>query len=285
MMESRLNTSAASGLDHEHMALQADQQAKSAFFERLPAEIRRMIYVEFWKLSGSLKRHIVVQPQITSTYMENHISSSSCVLEDQNGPDSRYEAYKASALLEAAGTGDWRRDWIRRIDSNWSLHWKCEERRARQLRRPQASWSPFLNVLSTCRLMYVVHFYPLPHSFRAGLIVRQVSGSPTLPLYNPDFCVHRHTDSNIFHNLLPSLHLPSSRNLHPFPSRPNRTILSCPPPSRPPSFYSGLLGQRRLSFPQSLVSILRRPRGLHPPPDSQFGLRYPGLTGLEGQGL
>jgi hypothetical protein len=152
-MDSRVESETVLGIDHEEMASQAHHQAESGFFECLPPEIRRMIYVEFWKLSGPLKRHIVLQPRITPTYRENRISSSPCVLEDQNGPDHRYAEYKASALLEAAGTGDWRKDWIRRIDSNWSLHWKCEERRAKQLRRPQPGWSPFMNVLLTCRLM------------------------------------------------------------------------------------------------------------------------------------
>lgn len=141
--------------DCERMADRADDQLDSAFFQRLPLEIRRMIYVEFWHLeSPYLKLHIVNQSQITSRYMEWRKSSSRCLVEDQNGPDDRFEQFKASmSRVTTRADLERKRDWIRRIDSLWSLHWMCEEVHNRSLGRAEPGWSPFLPVLLTCRQM------------------------------------------------------------------------------------------------------------------------------------
>lgn len=135
---------------HSTLAATASPQPSSPFFSALPPEVRRMIYLEVWRHSRvhreareqtaarTLKYHIVRRPS-------GHFAHSPCVVSDQNVHDARMERLHASAQ------SNFNTDtWARRVDSDWAVHWPCEEVYKSASRRRR---SPFMAALLTCRLM------------------------------------------------------------------------------------------------------------------------------------
>lgn len=137
------------------LAATADPQLSSPFFSVLPPEVRRMIYVEVWRHNrrhkdedarepsgeGTLKYHIINQKSGTSA----RFTHSPCVVADQNGHDIRME------MLDSSGQQNLDTDtWTRRIETDWAVHWPCEEIYKNASRRRR---SPFMSTLLTCKLM------------------------------------------------------------------------------------------------------------------------------------
>lgn len=133
------------------LAATADPQLPSPFFSALPPEVRRMIYVEVWRHNwrhndahddtgeSSLKQHIIKQESGGYTH-------SPCVVSDQTAPDRRPQR-----LATHPPPGELSDIWYDRIESDWAVHWPCEElyKKHASRRRPSTFMAPLL----TCRLM------------------------------------------------------------------------------------------------------------------------------------
>lgn len=126
--------------DRAALAMTADAQIDSPFFTLLPAEIRQLIYIEFWRNDGvgSLRQHI--------TEREGRLTRVPCIT-DPLATDLRYTKFNNSDP-----GSDERSVWLHRLTTNWTLHWACEEA---HLSRHAAPRSSFLPVLLSCKRMQV----------------------------------------------------------------------------------------------------------------------------------
>ncbi|KAH6856136.1 hypothetical protein B0I37DRAFT_69568 [Chaetomium sp. MPI-CAGE-AT-0009] len=100
----------------------ADSQLSSRFFT-LPAEIRNLIYLEFWKLN-STRQHMVkyeVPDEKQPEGFTEHWSHVPCIT-DPRAPDARWPEY-----ADSEPTSEERQVWGKRLKSSWCLHWACEE--------------------------------------------------------------------------------------------------------------------------------------------------------------
>lgn len=105
----------------DRLAITAQQQTASPFFDRLPSEIRHQIYAELWNLHDtrwhvhSLSGHDVPGPVFP------------CIITPEE-EDVRYSRFQAS-LSDDIGF------WESRLRSPWNAHWKCAEAAAANLSR------------------------------------------------------------------------------------------------------------------------------------------------------
>ena len=100
----------------------ADPQLSSPFFALLPAEIRNLIYLEFWNLC-STRQHVVKNqiPDEENAEGFNEWSHVPCLI-DPRAEDTRFDEYATSAPASPE-----RNLWGKRLKSEWCLHWACEE--------------------------------------------------------------------------------------------------------------------------------------------------------------
>ena len=120
----------------EALSSSADEQTSALFFTMLPLEVRNLIYTEFWRTSG-LRQHITSQSDSRSS---RGIIHTPCLI-NPTTPDDRYANYVANKSRDVTSK------WQRRLKSDWTIHWLCEETRWDSRGR----WSPFLPVLLTCK--------------------------------------------------------------------------------------------------------------------------------------
>ncbi|KAK3389633.1 hypothetical protein B0H63DRAFT_464082 [Podospora didyma] len=121
---------------YDRLAATANPQPLSPLFSTLPAEIRQLIYIEFWRLSGSdMRQHIFkrsTRPEIQDSEgrwgdltpppgLWTHVA---CVT-DPRKPDVRYSNFQAvSTAIEHRQEAAL---WASRLRSEWCIHWPCEE--------------------------------------------------------------------------------------------------------------------------------------------------------------
>jgi hypothetical protein len=138
-------------IDTKSFHLTADPQLSSPFFSLLPAEIRNLIYAEFWRLSSS-RQHITLGPYDPPVVPEwSHLP---CIT-DPGAEDVRMARYAAENDSAAQTV------WGARLRSEWCLHWACEEtaRDPRHLAAGRAgsirssTRTGFLDLLRTCKRM------------------------------------------------------------------------------------------------------------------------------------
>lgn len=155
----------------------ADSQALSAFFTKLPLEIRRMVYREVWR---TYLQHRRVSPSGPASDMGLHIYTDGSVRGSL--AHTRCMTHpEAPAKEDAWVTAPWPFDnsavttaammpprwfwmaWVMRL--NWGRHWNCQH--AIQQRWDPATGrarprdrAPFLSVWLTCKKMFVP---PCPH--------------------------------------------------------------------------------------------------------------------------
>ncbi|KAK3903018.1 hypothetical protein C8A05DRAFT_33263 [Staphylotrichum tortipilum] len=120
----------AATTDPDTLHLSADPQLASPFFT-LPAEIRNLIYTEFWHL-GPSRQHIVLErvddkvssprPPPRDAVPVERWAHTPCVA-DPARPDVRFDRFLVTSPVSAA-----RDVWGKRLKSEWCLHWACEER-------------------------------------------------------------------------------------------------------------------------------------------------------------
>ncbi|GAB1319425.1 hypothetical protein MFIFM68171_09635 [Madurella fahalii] len=150
----------------------ADPQLSSPFFTLLPAEVRNLIYLEFWKLSSS-RQHVhadevelpqAFQPGVDPEPPRLRWSHTRCIT-NPRARDVRFEEF-----CRANPGSPEESKWTARLKSEWCLHWECEEQRQRgeldihgaskKLRdlwfgNSNAGRGMFLDVLRTCKRMYL----------------------------------------------------------------------------------------------------------------------------------
>lgn len=125
----------------------ADIQPQSPFFNKLPAEVRQLVYRHVWALSG-LTQHI---------YIANGSYTHCPCLIDHSAPDERQTELQSlwpelnwgEKTLHISRSVDWRR----RLLSPWCNHWPCEEAAACNATSEDGPCSPFLPMLLTSRKM------------------------------------------------------------------------------------------------------------------------------------
>lgn len=97
-----------------------DMQLQSTFFRSLPREIRDMIYVQFWEVSGS-HQHVFEH--------QGSVSHFPCIMEgDQEDTRNkefediwhRQQSHCPKSVVRDA-------KWAKRMSSTWHEHWRCEE--------------------------------------------------------------------------------------------------------------------------------------------------------------
>lgn len=117
----------------------ADHQGSSPFFTKLPFEVRRLIYVEVCRASG-LKHHI------TTSFLrqKGQFRRVRCIC-DPSTVDDRYTRFRASTNSEEA------QKWTKRLQSDWNVHWACEEAWEEA---PEKMPQPYWPVLLACKRMY-----------------------------------------------------------------------------------------------------------------------------------
>ncbi|KAK4144595.1 uncharacterized protein C8A04DRAFT_11351 [Dichotomopilus funicola] len=100
----------------------ADSQLSSLFFTHLPAEIRNLIYLEYWKLC-SVRQHIF-KYRLLDNDRESYTEAWAHVpcRADLEAPDTRFEE-----LGQSVNGSPERELWGKRLRSEWCLHWMCEE--------------------------------------------------------------------------------------------------------------------------------------------------------------
>jgi hypothetical protein len=101
------------------------EQQDSSFFQKLPLELRKMVYAYVWQgeydhmYHESKGRHI--------HFKRGHWVHTRCVMYPEDDEDAD-AIQKHMDLLHYSGKGDLLR-WQRRLASTWGhRHWRCEER-------------------------------------------------------------------------------------------------------------------------------------------------------------
>ncbi|KAL2141415.1 hypothetical protein VTI28DRAFT_2415 [Corynascus sepedonium] len=151
----------------------AEPQFQSPFFTVLPAEIRNLIYAEFWKLY-SARQHIVkrqirgeTDPEVDLENFTEQWLHVPCLV-DPSAEDIRWSKY-----INSSPSSEDRRIWGNRLRSEWCLHWACEEQLQSQDRtgpaevasnkeacvapksQPAHGRSGILDLLLTCKRIYL----------------------------------------------------------------------------------------------------------------------------------
>ncbi|KAL2190109.1 hypothetical protein L209DRAFT_158068 [Thermothelomyces heterothallicus CBS 203.75] len=141
-------------IDSSSFHRSADPQSSSPFFTVLPAEIRDLVYIEFWKFS-SARLHIVKRE------IRQEISA------EQDAESIRVEWLHVPCIIEPrAEETRWGEVSGKKSKSEWCMHWPCEEQSpsVKRIRhgesdgiasasRPIPGQTGFLNLLTTCRRM------------------------------------------------------------------------------------------------------------------------------------
>ena len=133
------------------LAATANRQLSSPFFSLLPPEVRRMIYAQLWRHH---RLHPDARDQTEERCLKYHIikhesgdgyTHTPCVISDQTAPDLRMQRLAAFPSNSQV--------WAERIESDWAIHWPCEEVRKRHATHHRPSRSSFMSTLLTCKLM------------------------------------------------------------------------------------------------------------------------------------
>jgi hypothetical protein len=118
-------------IDTASLGRSTDAQLSSHFFTLLPAEVRNLIYVEFWKLC-STRQHIVLKR------VDDQDPENSCVVEEwSHAPciaDPRAEDTRFDRFGDSDPASPERTLWGLRLKSEWCLHWPCEEQHSKTWR-------------------------------------------------------------------------------------------------------------------------------------------------------
>ncbi|KAI8628736.1 hypothetical protein F5Y19DRAFT_112339 [Xylariaceae sp. FL1651] len=98
----------------------ADEQAESPFFQKLPAEIRLLIYTECWRISG-LTQHLFADRH------QSHIRRSSPCVVEHDAPDAYIDWINdpdAADIMRRSNTHS--SQVLNPIMFSWRNHWPCQ---------------------------------------------------------------------------------------------------------------------------------------------------------------
>ncbi|KAI0880567.1 uncharacterized protein GGS22DRAFT_83092 [Annulohypoxylon maeteangense] len=144
--------------DTARMRETANPQSGSILFGGLPLEIRDMIYVECWKVSG-LNQHIFIRAG-RLTHWPCALSSD----EVDERPDELQRMLEAQETQRRSRTRSLKLDdkWTRRFSSPWHNHWRCEEEMEMMTNErtgldhlPRPNRTLFLPILLACKRTYL----------------------------------------------------------------------------------------------------------------------------------
>ncbi|KAM0203342.1 hypothetical protein ACHAQI_010403 [Fusarium lateritium] len=117
--------------DPEAIAQRADQQSLSPLVQ-LPSEIKELIFQELWRDEG-LAQHLILR--------RGRVVGMTCVT-DIAAPD------ELQGMCEATGSKIIRDPVLmKRFQSSWGVHWKCEELYQSGVQKEGNQWTPFLPML------------------------------------------------------------------------------------------------------------------------------------------
>ncbi|KAK8090648.1 hypothetical protein PG994_000153 [Apiospora phragmitis] len=130
--------------------MNADLQRQSAFFGRLPREIRDMVYLAMWDVSGT-QQHVFELEEGSG-----HVTHFPCSMTagEQDSRNDEFEKlwHKQQARRPRSLVED--PVWARRMSSSWYEHWKCEEAMLVSREKGKKPGTLFLPSLLMCRRMY-----------------------------------------------------------------------------------------------------------------------------------
>ncbi|KAK8051499.1 hypothetical protein PG993_002884 [Apiospora rasikravindrae] len=130
--------------------MSADLQHQSVFFGKLPREIRDMVYLAMWDVSGT-QQHIFEHEEGSG-----HVTHFPCILATGEQDSRNHEFEKLWHRQQACRPRSLVEDpvWARRMSSTWNEHWRCEEAMLANREKGNKSSTLFLPSLLTCRRMY-----------------------------------------------------------------------------------------------------------------------------------
>ncbi|KAK8105789.1 hypothetical protein PG999_009148 [Apiospora kogelbergensis] len=140
--------------------MSADLQHQSTFFGGLPREIRDMIYLAMWDVSGT-HQHVFEHSD-----GGGNVTHFPCILaageEDSRNDEfemlwRQQQAHRPRSLVKDPV-------WARRMSSTWHEHWKCEEAMMASREQGTRPGTLFLPSLLTCKRMYDEALPTLYHS-------------------------------------------------------------------------------------------------------------------------
>ncbi|RYP89300.1 hypothetical protein DL769_000134 [Monosporascus sp. CRB-8-3] len=140
--------SSSSSMSPDRPGLQATAslQLSSAFFGKLPLELREMIYSGFWIVSG-LNQHVFSR--------DGRLTHCLCLLVPGEEDERNVEFEEVWQNRRRSCTGSLVVDdkWASRFSSTWNDHWRCEEEMLSDPARRRRTL--FLPALLTCKRMYM----------------------------------------------------------------------------------------------------------------------------------
>ena len=129
-----------------------DGQLQSAFFQKLPLEIRRMVYEYVW---SSPQDHMFHIPSGRHIYFQDgHWYSVRCVMNEMD-EDLDFIQKQMDRIYELGAEADDSKLelWQRRSSQTWGhRHWRCEER-IHHPREPRVDRRNFAPLMVVCRRM------------------------------------------------------------------------------------------------------------------------------------
>ncbi|KAI1340210.1 hypothetical protein F5Y15DRAFT_51762 [Xylariaceae sp. FL0016] len=199
---------AATGPDEG--TVQYDEQLNSAFFQKLPIEIRKMIYAFAWPGSHDHRYH---EPNGRHLHFKDgHWTNTRCVMSKDDEDLDLIQ--KNMDLIRNTGQGNLLM-WQRRLASTWgSRHWRCEER-VEYGGPTRIDQTHIGSVMMVCKRMYpeALESYFECHK----LIFNDISSSHRLLVYQPSPYIKniRHLDLTFslpFHECSPfTIDMPRNR--------------------------------------------------------------------------
>ncbi|KAK8080061.1 hypothetical protein PG997_007879 [Apiospora hydei] len=130
--------------------MSADLQHQSVFFGKLPREIRDMVYLAMWDVSGT-QQHVFEHEEGSG-----HVTHFPCILAAGEQDNRNHEFEKLWRRQQALRPRSLVEDpvWAKRMSSPWNEHWKCEDAMLASREKGNKSCTLFLPSLLTCRRMY-----------------------------------------------------------------------------------------------------------------------------------
>jgi hypothetical protein len=132
-------SAAPEAINREMLAANASPQSDSAFFSRLPLEVRQQIYKEMWTAAG-LKQHIVDGTEEGPEEERRRWIRMPCIVNQRDtskDADVRYVEYHQAVRAITSTISEHRpvsrqdtdrlTAWEDRLKSTWCLHWRCDE--------------------------------------------------------------------------------------------------------------------------------------------------------------
>ncbi|EKJ68805.1 hypothetical protein FPSE_11022 [Fusarium pseudograminearum CS3096] len=146
----------------DHLSIATDQQPTMGHFDvlsKLAFHLKSVLIKSQSMVDGDLDQELylsVPTRNLKDAGLSQHLIlrdgrflRMKCVT-DVTAPDER------QAKCERTGCDEiWDPELWRQLESNWGIHWKCEELHQSHQQKDGSRWSPFLAMMLTCRELYI----------------------------------------------------------------------------------------------------------------------------------